>query len=81
MRGKHDSPPQPSSAATWTSRPTPKPPKSGGEACQLVAQLTHLIPNADKWLDNLSEAKLVHKGLLPVIIKPSASPKSTGDAS
>jgi hypothetical protein len=52
-----------------------------GEACQLVAQLTHLIPNADKWLDNLSEAKLVHKGLLPVIIKPSAAPKSTGDAS
>ena len=43
--------------------------------------LTHLIPNADKWLDNLSEARLVHKGLLPVIIKPSAAPKSTGDAS
>ena len=52
-----------------------------GEAYQLVAQLTHLIPNADKWLDNLSEARLVQKGLLPVIIKPSTAPKSTGDAS
>lgn len=36
------------------------------EAYQLIWQLD--IPNKDKWLDNLSEAKMVHTDLLPVII-------------
>ena len=81
MRGKHDSPPSPLQRRPGHRGPLTKPPQSGGEACQLVAQLTHLIPNADKWLDNSSEAKLVHKGLLPVVIKPSAAPKSTATAS
>ena len=36
------------------------------EAYQLVGALTEHIENADKWLDNLSEARLVHKDLLPV---------------
>lgn len=38
------------------------------QAYQLVGQLVDLIPDADKWLDNLSEARLVHDGLLPVVV-------------
>jgi hypothetical protein len=44
-----------------------------GETYQLigaiVAECPGLIPNAEKWLDNLAEGKLVHKGLLPVELR------------
>jgi len=33
---------------------------------QLVGQFMHLIPNADQWLDNLAQGRLVHKDLLPI---------------
>lgn len=36
------------------------------EAYQMVGQFMYLIPNADQWLDNLAQGRLVHKDLLPV---------------
>lgn len=40
------------------------------EAYQLVGVYSEIIPEAEKWLDNLSQNKLVHTDLLPVKIVP-----------
>jgi hypothetical protein len=34
------------------------------QAYQLIGELSHLMPNADQWLDNLWHARLVHKDLI-----------------
>lgn len=49
-----------------------------GEAYQLLSAINYcypaMIPNAERWLDNLSRARLVHDDLLPVTIAhPPAS--------
>ena len=36
------------------------------QAYQLIGALGDIVPNLTKWLDNLAEGRLVHKGLLPV---------------
>lgn len=44
-----------------------------GELYQLISsiEIYHpgLIPDADKWMDNLAAAKVIHKDLLPVCLK------------
>jgi hypothetical protein len=46
-----------------------------GEAYQLVgclaADYPGVVPNIEKWLDNLSQCSIVHDGLLPVMLQPN----------
>ena len=44
-----------------------------GEAYQLIASIDALVPglidHSEKWLDNLSQGKIVHDNLLPIVLK------------
>ena len=49
-----------------------------GEVYQLLGAIVfdypQMVPNAEKWLDNLSQARLVHDDLLPAIIAAPPEP-------
>ena len=53
-----------------------------GEAYQLLGTIVfhypQIIPNAEKWLDNLSRAKPIHDNLLPATVISSVEPAATG---
>lgn len=38
-----------------------------GETYQLIGAYMDYLPNSEKWLDNISAGKLIHKDLLPII--------------
>jgi hypothetical protein len=40
----------------------------------IVGEYPDLIPDAEKWLDNLSQNKRVHKDLLPVELRKAVGP-------
>lgn len=40
-----------------------------GQTYQLIGALSDVVPDAEKWLDNLAAGKLVHKKLLPVVLE------------